>query len=176
LSKAKSLGAVEKLRALAEDENFRKKLAGCYQCGMCTGGCPVAHVKPDYNPRRMLEGIILGQYSEILSSDLVWLCTSCHSCLERCPQRIEVSELLIELKNLAAETGNIPKLLLERAKRIAETGESTPVSKASLVWREKLNLPPITPVNVEEVQTILQATDFPGWLERTRRSANGTRS
>ena len=170
------MGAGEKLRALAEDENLRKRLAGCYQCGMCTGGCPVAHVKPDYNPRRMLEAIILGQYDEILSSDLIWLCTSCHSCLERCPQRIEVSELLIELKNLAAETGNIPKLLLERAKRIAETGESTPVSKASLVWREKLNLPPITPVNVEEVQTILQATDFPGWLERTRSSANGTRS
>jgi len=142
---------------------------------MCTGGCPVAHVRPDYNPRRMLETILLGQYDELLTSNLIWLCTSCHSCLERCPQRIELSELLIDLKNAAAESGNIPKLLLERAKRIAETGQSTPVSKASLVWRERLNLAPISPVNVEEIQTILQATEFPGWLERTRSNANGTR-
>ncbi len=170
------MSAIEKLRALVEDENYRKRLAVCYQCGVCTGGCPVAHVKPDYNPRRMLEAIMLGEYSEILSSDLIWLCTSCHSCLERCPQRIEVSELLIELKNLAAETGNIPKLLLERANRIAETGQSTPISKASIVWREKLNLPPISPVNAEEVQAILQATNFPGCPERTRNQSNGTRS
>ena len=166
--------AAEKLRALAEDEDYRRKLALCYQCGMCTGGCPVAHVKPDYNPRRMLESIILGQYDEVLSSDLLWLCTSCHSCLERCPQMIEVSEVLVHLKNLAAESGNVPKLLLERAKRIAETGQSTPVSKASLVWREKLNLAPVSPVNIEEVQAILQATNFPGWLERAR-SNNGSR-
>lgn len=135
----------------------------------------MAHVRPDYNPRRMLETILLGQYDELLTSNLIWLCTSCHSCLERCPQRIELSELLIDLKNAAAESGNIPKLLLERAKRIAETGQSTPVSKASLVWRERLNLAPISPVNVEEIQTILQATEFPGWLERTRSNANGTR-
>jgi len=135
----------------------------------------VAHVRPDYNPRRMLETILLGHYDEVLSSNLIWLCTSCHSCLERCPQRIELSELLIDLKNAAAESGNIPKMLLERARRIAETGQSTPISKASLVWREKLGLAPISPVNVEETQTILQASDFPGLLERTRSNANGTR-
>jgi len=168
--------AIERLRALVEDESYRKKLAICYQCGTCTGGCPVAYVKPDYNPRRILETAILGRYDEVLSSDLIWLCTSCHSCLERCPQRIEVSELLIDLKNLAAEDGNIPKLLLERAKRIAETGESTPSSKASLVWREKLNLAPISPVNVEEVRAILQAAGFPVILERRGSQADGTRS
>lgn len=170
------MGAINKLRALVEDESYRKKLAICYQCGICTGGCPVAYVKPDYNPRRILETAILGRYDEILSSDLIWLCTSCHSCLERCPQRIEVSEFLIDLKNVAAETGNIPKLLLERAKRIAETGQSTPISKASLVWRGKQNLAPISPVNIEEIQAILQATGFPASLQKTRGPANGTRN
>lgn len=136
----------------------------------------MAHVRPDYNPRRMLETILLGHYDEVLSSNLIWLCTSCHSCLERCPQRIELSELLIDLKNAAAESGNIPRMLLERARRIAETGQSTPISKASLVWREKLGLAPISPVNVEEIQTILQATEFPGRVDRTRSDANGTRN
>ena len=136
----------------------------------------MAHVRPDYNPRRMLETILLGHYDEVLSSNLIWLCTSCHSCLERCPQRIELSELLIDLKNAAAESGNIPRTLLERARRIAETGQSTPISKASLVWREKLGLAPISPVNVEEIQTILQATEFPGRVDRTRSNANGTRN
>jgi len=122
----------------------------------------------------MVETVILGRYDEILSSDLVWLCTSCQSCLERCPQRIEVSELLIELRNLAAEKGKIPKLLLERAERIAETGQSTPVSRAGLIWREKLNLSPIIPANVHEVQAILEATNFPGWINRARNRGNDT--
>ena len=166
------MSALKKLQTLSEDRNLRKKLAVCYQCGMCTGGCPVAHARPDYNPRRILEAIILGQYDEILSSHLIWLCSSCHSCLERCPQKIELSELFTELKNTAAESGNIPRLLLERAKRIADTGQSTPISKASVVWREKLGLAPLSQVNVEEVHTLLEATKFPGWVER-RRSSNG---
>lgn len=170
------LTAAGKLRALAEDQTYRRKLAICYQCGMCTGGCPVAYVKPEYNPRRMLEAVIFGQYAEILSSELIWLCTSCHSCLERCPQKIEVSELLIELRNLAAENGKIPKLLLERARRIADTGESTPISRASLVWREKLDLPPISPADTEEVQAILQAANFPGWIERARNQTDDRRT
>lgn len=157
---------------MAADQTYRKKLMTCYQCGVCTGGCPVAYVKPEYNPRRMLETVILGKYDEILSSELVWLCTSCQSCLERCPQRIEVSELLVELRNLAAEKGKIPKLLMERAGRIAETGQSTPVSRAGLIWREKLNLSPIIPANVDEVQAILEATNFPGWTERARTKGN----
>ena len=169
------LGAIEKLQTLTEDHNPRKKLAVCYQCGMCTGGCPVAHARSDYNPRRILETIMLGHYNEILSSELIWLCTSCHSCLERCPQKIELSELLIDLKNAAAESGNIPKLLLERAKRIADTGQSTPTSKASLVWRDKLGLAPLRHVNVEEVHTLLEATKFPGWVERERKIVNGAR-
>lgn len=168
------MGAIDNLGALVENSDYRKKLAICYQCGACTGGCPVAQFEPEYNPRRMLEAIILGQYDEVLSSDLIWLCTSCHSCLERCPQRIAISDLLVEIKNAAADSGNIPALLLDRAKNIAQTGRSTPASRATLVWREKLNLPPISSVNIEEVQGILDAANFPGWIRRERNQRNGT--
>jgi heterodisulfide reductase subunit C len=170
------LDAIEKLKMLTEDQGLRKRLAVCYQCGMCTGGCPVSHAKSEYNPRRILETLILGQYAELVSSQLIWLCLSCNSCMERCPQRIEISDLFVDLKNAAAESGNIPKLLLERAKRIAETGQSTPNSKASLVWREKLGLAPSSQVNVEEVRTLLEAAQFPGSVERRRDNVNGARS
>ena len=96
--------------------------------------------------------------------------------MERCPQRIEISELFVDLKNAAAESGSIPRLLLERAKRIAETGQSTPNSKASLVWREKLGLAPSSQVNIEEVRTLLEAAKFPGSVERRRDNVNGARS
>ncbi len=169
------MSSIGTLTKLIEDENYRKKLTMCYQCGMCTGGCPVAHVNSEYNPRRIVESVILGQHAEILRSELIWLCTSCHSCLERCPQRIEVSELLVELRNLAAKTDNVPRPLLERAKRIAETGQSTPTSKASMTWREKLHLPPMAPVNIEEIQAILQHADFPCWVDRARSQTYGAR-
>jgi heterodisulfide reductase subunit C len=96
--------------------------------------------------------------------------------MQRCPQRIEITELFVDLKNAAAESRRIPEPLFERAKRIAETGRSTPNSKASLVWREKLGLAPPNDVNVEEVRVLLESVKFLGSLERRRNGLDGASS
>ena len=32
----------------------------CFACGLCTAGCPVADIDPEYNPRRIIRMVILG--------------------------------------------------------------------------------------------------------------------
>ncbi|GAH16652.1 unnamed protein product, partial [marine sediment metagenome] len=36
-------------------------------------------------------------------------CSYCHTCLERCPQKIAVSEIIVKLKNIAAKVRGIPE-------------------------------------------------------------------
>ena len=67
----------------------------CYQCGMCTGDCPVAWANPEFNPRK----IILNIQSDG-SSELVWLCSVCFKCL-RCPRDVKPVEVFSNLRKLA---------------------------------------------------------------------------
>jgi len=70
------------------EQTFAQKfeLYGCYQCGKCTGGCPVS-LKSKLNIRRlMIEGILgknLDQMGERLE---LWDCTTCKTCTLRCPR------------------------------------------------------------------------------------------
>jgi len=80
-------------------------LRRCFACGTCTCGCPIREVDERYNPRRILRMVLLGMKDEVLKSDFVWLCGNCHTCRERCPQGVKMSEVMRALKNMAVEEG-----------------------------------------------------------------------
>ena len=77
------------------------KLHECYQCGKCTAGCPMAHAM-DIMPRELVHYMQLGMTEEILASKSIWLCASCHTCVERCPHSIDIPSLM-ELSRQAAK-------------------------------------------------------------------------
>ena len=77
------------------------KLHECYQCGKCTAGCPMAHAM-DVMPRELVHYMQLGMMEEILASKSIWLCASCHTCVERCPHSIDIPTLM-ELSRQAAK-------------------------------------------------------------------------
>ena len=68
-------------------------LSKCYQCGKCTAGCPMAD-SYDLMPRQIVHYMQLGEMTRILKSKTIWLCASCHTCTERCPNEINVSGLI----------------------------------------------------------------------------------
>lgn len=82
-------------------------LLGCIQCGRCTGGCPVT-VRTDLNVRRFvydsLEEESLGALSE---KHEIWDCTTCNTCAVRCPKGLDPFEVLLGLRSLQVEEGNI---------------------------------------------------------------------
>lgn len=72
----------------------------CYQCGTCTGDCPVAQVNPTFNPRKIMLLASFGVDS-ILESNIAWLCSTCYKCTSLCPRDVKPSEVLGALRNLS---------------------------------------------------------------------------
>lgn len=132
----------------------------CYQCGTCTGGCPSARQVEGFNPRRFVEDILLGSKDQLLKNSKIWLCTTCHTCLERCPQGIPVSELFISIKNLAAKKGNLPDGLKAEAFAIIKEGLTTPVTPGIIRRRKGMGLPQIPHVLTSEIRKIVKLTRF----------------
>jgi heterodisulfide reductase subunit C len=78
--------------------------AYCFQCGVCSGSCPTSD-RMEYGPRRIMHMIRLGLADQVLRSRDIWLCVSCFSCSSRCPQRVEICEVMSVLRNLSIAKG-----------------------------------------------------------------------
>lgn len=88
-------------------------LYGCFQCGKCTGGCPVS-IKSKLNIRRlMIEGILERIVEKVNEKPEIWDCTTCKTCTIRCPRGLKPMDLLIGLRSLLVEEGHIPKTIIE---------------------------------------------------------------
>jgi heterodisulfide reductase subunit C len=59
----------------------------------------------EYGPRRLLQMMRLGLTEKVLSSPDVWFCVSCYSCTARCPQGIEVADVMSALRNMSIAYG-----------------------------------------------------------------------
>jgi heterodisulfide reductase subunit C len=84
-----------------------EELSACFACSTCTAACPTANMWK-YKPHQLIRMILLGMREEVLSSNEIWLCLTCYECQERCPQKVRVTDIFFDCKNLAAEEGKIP--------------------------------------------------------------------
>ncbi len=109
------------------DPNFKYEVAEqpggenikvCFSCGICTAGCPVSEIDPRYNPRKIIRMIILGMREEVLSSDLIWLCSLCYTCYARCPQNVKFTEVMSALRNMAVREGYVHPSFLKEVEEI----------------------------------------------------------
>lgn len=71
----------------------------CYQCGICSSGCPVTDYM-DYSPNQVMRLIQLGCVDEILDSKTIWICSTCLQCSTRCPKGIEVAQVMEALRTI----------------------------------------------------------------------------
>jgi heterodisulfide reductase subunit C len=79
-------------------------LAYCFQCGVCSGSCPTMG-RMEYGPRRIMHMVRLGLVDQALQSKDIWMCVSCFSCTARCPQGIQIADLMSVLRNMALAKG-----------------------------------------------------------------------
>lgn len=84
-----------------------ENLSLCFSCGICTAGCPVTEVENEYNPRKLIRMIMLGMREEVLSSNLIWLCSLCYTCYARCPQNVKFTDIMGVLRNMAIKEGYV---------------------------------------------------------------------
>ena len=96
----------------AIDSGFAKKVASasnvdlfaCYQCGKCTNGCPATFAM-DYYPHQVVRLVQLGLIEEIMRAGTIWVCASCETCFTRCPNEIEIPNLMDYLKRWVLSQG-----------------------------------------------------------------------
>lgn len=95
----------------ARDNAFSRKITGkvtnlnrCYQCSMCSDGCPVAYAM-DYYPNQIIHMVRLGLKEKVLKSTTIWLCASCETCATRCPNEIDIVGMMDELRAESIKEG-----------------------------------------------------------------------
>ena len=156
---------MEKRTSLAFSDMVKSRLGGetitsCYQCGTCASSCPVARISDKFNPREVIKLSLLGEREEVLSGDSIWLCCSCYNCQERCPQKVEIADVIYALRNMAFEKGYMPNLYSEFASAIINDGRIAKISKFMEQKRPAIGLPPLQPTGVDALRKILSATGF----------------
>ena len=150
--------------------DFRRKVAEkiegnlasfCYQCGACVGDCPAATYSDGvFNPRQIMLEVLYGLDEELLTADsILWSCTSCYNCHERCPQQVKPVEVIISLKNLLADEGLTPNVVAKVTDVFQKTGRTVPLSNAVEKQRANYGLPPLQPVPVDELAALIEPAD-----------------
>ena len=107
------------------DANFKNEIAAkpgaehfkrCFTCGTCTASCPVAEVNEEYDPRKIIRMSLLGMKQEVLSSDILWMCSRCYTCYALCPQGVKFTDVLEILRDMAINQGYVPKERYQEAR------------------------------------------------------------
>jgi len=86
------------------EEETGRMVSRCYQCKKCTSGCPSGSAM-DYQCHEVIRLVQLGARDEVLRSNAIWLCASCKTCRERCPNDVDPAAVMDCLKILAVAAG-----------------------------------------------------------------------
>lgn len=159
-----------------------KEILDCIQCGLCAGSCPTRFAM-DYSPMQIVKMTHLGMREQVLSSSTIWVCSTCHTCATRCPRGIDLTTLMMSLRNLSmnekfAKSDIKPKFhksffeVVNKYGRLHEPALLTKILKktdlnelfhnVSLGWRllrkGKLRLRPEKIENISDLLGILEKT------------------
>ncbi|WP_428634156.1 4Fe-4S dicluster domain-containing protein [Sedimenticola sp.] len=80
----------------------------CMQCGVCAGSCPLGNAW-EHTPQKLFMMIRAGKREAVLSSDAMWMCTSCYNCIARCPRGLPITHIMHGLAHYAKRLGLVPK-------------------------------------------------------------------
>ena len=123
-----SLNKEEVIKFGELDSNFKYEVAQehggesitcCFACGSCTTNCPERARDDRYNPRRFIRMVLLGMKERVFQDPFLWLCSIHYRCSQRCPQEVNIKEIMNAIKNIAIREGYTSPLLTLRD----ETGD-----------------------------------------------------
>jgi quinone-modifying oxidoreductase subunit QmoC len=97
------------LREVEERVDEGEWVKMCMQCGVCAGSCPFGpHWQ--HSPQKIFMMIRAGKRDEVLTSDSMWMCTSCYNCTVRCPRKLPITTIMHGLATYANRIGLAPKV------------------------------------------------------------------
>ncbi len=142
-----------------------KTLDLCYQCGTCTGSCPSGRTTA-FRTRQLIRKAQLGLKDDILPSEDLWMCTTCYSCVERCPRDVDIVDIIILMRNMAVQKGYMAEDHKKVGRSLLKTGHTVPASDKLKQLRVSMGLsenPPTTladPQAMADFKKIMAKTGF----------------
>ncbi len=100
LSKSDIEGALVTQISSVSGEDFKK----CYQCGNCSGGCPVSYAM-DIPPSQIIRFLQLGKFEPVMKANSMWVCVGCLQCYSRCPKGVSAANILEAARQLSLRKG-----------------------------------------------------------------------
>ncbi|MHA1776002.1 MAG: hypothetical protein DRO88_09090 [Promethearchaeia archaeon] len=159
-----------------KDNNLASKLIQknpslypCLQCGSCTANCIISEItKGEFNPREIINSLLVGLSDKIIidKEPNIWDCTNCYSCDEICPQGVKLSDTFNFLRNRSAEQKKAPEEFLSELEMVYNFGVSIPLQSGIKKRRELLNLPPRPEIDIQEIQEMMEMSDFRKLFEK----------
>lgn len=77
----------------------------CYECGKCSGVCPVARYDKTFSPRALLVKAVRGEDESLVADANVWSCLTCKLCDTRCPTAIDYGTLTKAVRAVVRREG-----------------------------------------------------------------------
>jgi len=143
-----------------------EKVMLCFQCGTCTADCPIARFDDFYRPRKLIRMVQLGLKDRLLSNEVIWLCSTCFTCIDHCPQDVGIASIVRALRNLTVKEGEMPVVYKELASNVRKTGYAYMIPGLRLRNREKQGLPTLPKANLESMAKLFDITGFSKPLEK----------
>jgi heterodisulfide reductase subunit C len=93
----------------------------------------------------------LGMKDSVLDSEALWLCAACFTCVDHCPQGVDIAGVLRALRNMAVKEGIVPQVFKELTKNILTTGYAYKIPDLRKKKRIERGLPALPKANTEDV-------------------------
>lgn len=93
----------------------------CIACGVCTASCAIASGS-QLHPRKIIQRILVGAREQVLNSEQLWLCKTCHMCESTCQYGVSLSDVFGVVRKLAIKEGIVPLKFKEAAITILTDG------------------------------------------------------
>jgi heterodisulfide reductase subunit C len=76
-----------------------ENVLSCFQCGLCSGTCPVRFAM-DLSPTQVIRFVQIGELEKVIESNTFWICSTCYACHSRCPRKINITRIMEALRQI----------------------------------------------------------------------------
>ena len=129
---------------------LRDPLFPCIQCGKCTGSCPISVISPHFNIRKLLYEILNSEGEDIAQKkEMLWDCSTCTTCVVRCPKEVDPANLVISMRSVLVEDGQVPPKIRDVLKSISIRGNPWNIGQEKRSeWAEGLEIKSIADAEI----------------------------
>ncbi len=105
----------------------------CTRCGRCQDVCPAYASAQVLSPRNMMAKLDAHMWEkanghslhgDVVSSDELWACTTCHACVQVCPAFIDHVTTFVDLRRYLVDQGKMDKMLQDALGNLGRYGNS----------------------------------------------------